>query len=80
MMRSTMELQPALGRPPASLALRVAAGVLTGLFVLFELLAEWQERARRRRHLRALDDRLLRDLGLSPADVEREARKRFWMR
>jgi uncharacterized protein YjiS (DUF1127 family) len=79
-MRSTMELQSPSGRRPASFTLRSAAALLTWLFLLFELLAEWQERARRRRHLRALDDRLLRDLGLSRADVELESRKRFWMR
>lgn len=79
-MRSTMELQSPLGRPRASLALRLAAGVLTGVFLTFELLTQWQERARQRRHLQALDDRLLRDIGLSRADVEFESRKRFWMR
>jgi uncharacterized protein YjiS (DUF1127 family) len=79
-MGSAMELQPPLGRPPAPLALRLAAGMLTWLFLLFERLAEWQERARQRRHLQALDDRLLHDIGFSHADVEREARKRFWMR
>jgi uncharacterized protein YjiS (DUF1127 family) len=78
-MRSTLELQFPLSRPRSSLALRLAAGVLTGLYLAFELLAHWQERARQRRHLQALDDRLLRDIGLSRADVEFETRKRFWM-
>jgi len=36
------------------------------------------ERARQRRSLADLDDRRLRDLGLSRADVEREAAKPFW--
>jgi uncharacterized protein YjiS (DUF1127 family) len=79
-MRSTMELQSPLGRPPASLAVRLAAGVLTWLFLLFELLAEWQERTRQRRHLQTLDDRSLRDIGWSRADIELESRKRFWVR
>ncbi len=36
------------------------------------------ERARQRRQLRRLDDRLLKDIGLSRADVEREADKPWW--
>jgi uncharacterized protein YjiS (DUF1127 family) len=74
-----MELQSPLGRSRATLALRLAAGLLTWLFQVFELLAQWQERTRQRRHLRALDDRLLRDIGISRADVEFESGKRFWM-
>jgi uncharacterized protein YjiS (DUF1127 family) len=38
----------------------------------------WQGRARQRAHLAALDDRLLRDIGLTRADVERELLKPFW--
>ena len=40
---------------------------------------EWQERARQRRRLAELDDRMLRDIGLSRADVGREVEKPFWM-
>ncbi len=45
---------------------------------LFDTLLEWQERERQRRHLMALDDRLLRDMGIGRADVEFEASKPFW--
>jgi uncharacterized protein YjiS (DUF1127 family) len=38
----------------------------------------WLERIEQRRRLRALDGRLLRDLAMSGADVEREAGKAFW--
>jgi uncharacterized protein YjiS (DUF1127 family) len=38
----------------------------------------WQERARQRRHLRSLNDHMLKDLGLSRADVEHETAKPFW--
>lgn len=38
----------------------------------------WQDRARSRRQLADLDDRLLRDIGLSRADVSRETTKPFW--
>jgi len=42
------------------------------------LLLRWQERARERRHLLELNDHMLRDLGLSRADIEIEVSKRFW--
>jgi uncharacterized protein YjiS (DUF1127 family) len=34
--------------------------------------------SRQRRQLLTLDDRTLRDIGLSHADVHREAARRFW--
>jgi uncharacterized protein YjiS (DUF1127 family) len=43
-----------------------------------ETLLIWLERARQRRHLRTLSDHMLRDIGLSRADVEGEAGKPFW--
>ncbi len=45
---------------------------------LLRLLLVWQDRARQRHCLRRLDDRLLKDMGLSRADVEHEAVKPFW--
>lgn len=41
-------------------------------------LLTWQRRHKDRMHLLSLDDRLLRDIGVSTADVEREASKPFW--
>lgn len=41
-------------------------------------LLRWQERAEQRRTLQQLDDHMLRDLGLSRADVAGEADKPFW--
>ena len=38
----------------------------------------WDQRARQRRQLAALDDYMLRDIGLSRADVASEIRKAFW--
>ena len=40
----------------------------------------WSARARERRLLLELDDRSLKDLGLSRADARREAAKPFWRR
>ena len=45
---------------------------------ILETLLAWQERDRQRRHLAALDDRLLRDIGISRADAAREAAIPFW--
>jgi uncharacterized protein YjiS (DUF1127 family) len=50
-----------------------------GLFTyLADRLLEWQERARSRVLLGRLDDRMLRDMGLTRADVDVEAGKPFW--
>ncbi|HSA80039.1 MAG TPA: DUF1127 domain-containing protein [Geminicoccaceae bacterium] len=38
----------------------------------------WHERARQRRQLECLSDHMLRDIGLTRADVLAEATKRFW--
>jgi uncharacterized protein YjiS (DUF1127 family) len=43
-----------------------------------ELLATWHQRAADRQHLLALDEGMLRDIGLSRADVEFESSKPFW--
>ena len=45
---------------------------------LFDQLIEWLDRARQRRHLGELDDRLRRDIGLSRAEVENEVSRPFW--
>jgi len=50
----------------------------SALVRLADTVSQWLERARGRRQLRSLDDRLLHDLGVTRADVEREAAKPFW--
>ena len=50
---------------------RAAFGVLTAP-------AAWHDRWRQRRLLEAMDDRAMMDLGLSRADIHREASKPFW--
>ena len=43
-----------------------------------DLLLTWRERARQRRQLRSLNDRMLRDIGITRADVLAESSKPFW--
>lgn len=45
---------------------------------LVNALALWQHRADERRHLLELDERMLRDIGLSRYDALKEAAKPFW--
>lgn len=54
--------------PLAVVALRVAV-----------TLTKWSERSRTRRHLGALDDHLLRDVGLDRLTAQREADRKFWL-
>ena len=58
-------------RPQGLLIPRFPTSPLTRFF-------DWRERARGRRVLRELDDRILRDVGLSRADVDHECVKHFW--
>jgi uncharacterized protein YjiS (DUF1127 family) len=59
---------------PESFVRKILRAVTAG----FDLILAWQERATERAHLAALDDRLLRDIGLSRSDVEREVSLPFW--
>ncbi len=45
--------------------------------LLFGLL-RWQELAQQRRRLLAMDDRMLKDIGITRADATREAARPFW--
>ncbi len=50
-----------------------------GLFTrVVDVMLTWSDRMRQRRHLAELDDRLLRDIGISRADVEAEISRPFW--
>ncbi|MCB9959084.1 MAG: DUF1127 domain-containing protein [Rhodospirillaceae bacterium] len=71
--------------PPTQLALtvrrrraRFAVRLSTWPLRLLDALLTWQQRAAERRHLAALDDRLLKDMGLSRADVAQELEKPVW--
>ena len=39
---------------------------------------EWQERSEQRAHLAGMDERMRKDIGVTYADVLREADKPFW--
>jgi|GEM_PF-1452862 len=45
---------------------------------LFGLLTTWQKRSRQRFELASLDERTLKDLGISRAERDWEAMKPFW--
>ena len=62
-------------RPIARPAAVVPGGRLAGAY---EQILSWLERARQRRQLAQLGDHMLKDIGLSRADVEAEASKPFW--
>ena len=42
------------------------------------LLIDWYRRARSRRDIARLDERTIRDLGLTPGQMKFEAAKPFW--
>lgn len=44
----------------------------------WELVASWIERARQRQALAALDEAMLRDIGITRVEAAREAGKPFW--
>ena len=54
------------------------AGLKALTIRLFEQLARWQELRFQRHELQKLSDEMLKDIGLSRADVEREIRRPFW--
>jgi uncharacterized protein YjiS (DUF1127 family) len=64
----------------ANLSLHYSSSApLAGPFTAFgQILATWRERARQRRELATLDYRTMRDLGISPTDIQFEVNKPFW--
>ena len=52
---------------------------LAGTFTAFnQILATWRRRTQERRELANLDHRAIRDIGLSPSEIQFEANKPFW--
>lgn len=58
--------------------LRVTLTAVSSPVRLTDLLLLWLQRARQRRSLDSLSDHVLKDVGLSRADVMGEAHKQFW--
>ena len=51
---------------------------ILGPAALLSRFRAWRERARSRHLLLQLDDRMLRDVGLTRSDADRECAKYFW--
>jgi uncharacterized protein YjiS (DUF1127 family) len=66
------------GRSLPESAPTLVAIVDAGLGLLVDNLFTWQRRRVDRLRLQSLDDHMLRDIGLSRADVDAEATKPFW--
>jgi uncharacterized protein YjiS (DUF1127 family) len=61
-----------------ALPVRLGPGLPAWTRRAIELILGWQEVARQRRALLKLDERLLKDIGITRADAEREASRPFW--
>ena len=61
-----------------SLYYRSEVPVMATVSAVGQLFATWRRRTRERRELATLDQRTIRDLGLSPRDIQFEANKPFW--
>jgi uncharacterized protein YjiS (DUF1127 family) len=70
-------LQPQAPQPTRSWT-RFVHAFDGGLETMVDTLLTWQRRHKDRMHLMSLDDRLLRDIGISYVEVDREASKPFW--
>jgi uncharacterized protein YjiS (DUF1127 family) len=57
---------------------QTAAAAWGTLARVAEVIATWLRRSAERRHLHSLNDYMLKDMGVSRADVERETSKRCW--
>ena len=64
--------------PVGKLEIRKAPGLAGVVRRMIGLLLVWQDRANARHQLAQLDDRLLKDIGISRIDAHYEAAKPFW--
>lgn len=78
---TTESLQATRGVPlalPRLSRYRRAVASIAALRHISHVVNVWFVRADARRRLAMLDDHMLRDIGLTHADVDRELLKRFW--
>jgi uncharacterized protein YjiS (DUF1127 family) len=79
---STVDLRSVRARPRqdrvSALAARQGWSLARGVRRAAECLLSWQERARQRHQLQCLSDHMLRDIGLTRADVLAESTRPFW--
>jgi uncharacterized protein YjiS (DUF1127 family) len=64
--------------PRSGLAQMIAADLVPVLDRVIETPITWLERIRERRQLAGLSDDMLKDIGVSRADVEHVVEKPFW--
>ena len=78
MLPGSLEAEPnVLLVPPYAAPKRVTA-FFAAIGRIQHTMRAWSERAASRRALAMLNDHLLRDIGLTRVDVERELMKPFW--
>ena len=65
-------------RGAVGIAARDARRLRIALSGVVARLLDWHELARQRRALAALDDHMLKDIGLSRVDARQEADRPFW--
>ena len=56
----------------------VLKAIDNSLLAVLDVPLQWQRRIADRHSLMSMDDRLLKDIGISRADAEHEAEKPFW--
>jgi uncharacterized protein YjiS (DUF1127 family) len=59
-------------------SIRLCLAICTGSIIGTDTLLAWMDRSRQRSALDRLSDQMLKDIGISRADVDFEARKPFW--
>ncbi|HEX6119268.1 MAG TPA: DUF1127 domain-containing protein [Dongiaceae bacterium] len=64
--------------PRSALAQIIASDLVPALDRMIEAPIAWLERMRERRQLAGLNDAMLKDIGVSRADVEHVVEKPFW--